>query len=70
MRQSISDDDLTAQEQQPLSLSSRRILRSLASGMDELEINARNVAVKPNHAHMYLHLVQEQQLHDLVSPHR
>ncbi|KAH9617543.1 hypothetical protein KSS87_000856 [Heliosperma pusillum] len=76
VRQSLYDEESTGAElgttppQQPLSFTSRRILRSLNNAMEELERNAQSVTLKPNHAHMYLYVVQEQQLHDLVPDHK
>ncbi|KAL9247543.1 hypothetical protein vseg_020966 [Gypsophila vaccaria] len=76
VRQSLSDDNLieaeleTNQTQKPLSFTTRRILKSITSAMEELEHNAQNVTLKPNHAHMFLNFVKEQQLHDLVPLHR
>ncbi|KNA10199.1 hypothetical protein SOVF_146610, partial [Spinacia oleracea] len=52
--------------QRPISFTSRSILRSLTAAMEELELNAHSAALKPDHAHMYLYIVREQQIHDLV----
>ncbi|GAB2219638.1 hypothetical protein Droror1_Dr00007275 [Drosera rotundifolia] len=52
--------------QGPVSFTSRSILRSLTSAMEELELNAHNATLKPEHAHMYLYIVREQQIYDLV----
>lgn len=49
-----------------LSYTSRSILRSLVFAMEELELNAHNATGKYDHAHMYLYVVQEQQVNDLV----
>ena len=49
-----------------MSFTSRSILRSLMTAMEELELNAHNATVKSEHAHMYLYIIREQQLHDLV----
>uniref|UniRef100_A0A803NNC6 Acetyl-CoA carboxylase n=1 Tax=Cannabis sativa TaxID=3483 RepID=A0A803NNC6_CANSA len=45
---------------------SRGIWRSLVTAMDELELNAHNTTLKSDHAHMYLYILREQQLEDLV----
>ncbi|XP_062099435.1 acetyl-CoA carboxylase 1-like isoform X1 [Humulus lupulus] len=45
---------------------SRGILRSLLTAMEELELNAHNTTLKSDHAHMYLYILREQQLEDLV----
>uniref|UniRef100_A0A803M2A6 Acetyl-CoA carboxylase n=1 Tax=Chenopodium quinoa TaxID=63459 RepID=A0A803M2A6_CHEQI len=60
----------TLRTQRPISFTSRSILRSLTTAMEELELNAHNVTLKPDHAHMYLYIVREQQIHDLVPYHR
>lgn len=60
----------TLQTQRPISFTSRSILRSLTTAMEELELNAHSVTLKPDHAHMYLYIVREQQIHDLVPYHR
>ncbi|XP_030541394.1 acetyl-CoA carboxylase 1-like isoform X2 [Rhodamnia argentea] len=44
----------------------RSILRSLVVAMEELELNAHNATGKYDHAHMYLYVIQEQQVNDLV----
>ncbi|KAL2894342.1 Acetyl-CoA carboxylase 1 [Bienertia sinuspersici] len=54
----------------PISFTSRSILRSLTAAMEELELNAHSVTLKPDHAHMYLYIVREQQIHDLVPYYR
>lgn len=60
----------TLQTQGPISFTSRSILRSLTTAMEELELNAHNANLKPDHAHIYLYIVREQQIHDLVPYHR
>lgn len=45
---------------------SRSILRSLMTAMEELELNAHNANVKSDHAHMYLYILREQKIDDLV----
>ncbi|XP_060973718.1 acetyl-CoA carboxylase 1-like isoform X1 [Cannabis sativa] len=49
-----------------MAFTSRGILRSLLTAMEELELNAHNTTLKYDHAHMYLYILQEQQLEDLV----
>lgn len=36
------------------------------AAMEELELNAHNTKLKSDHAHMYLYVVREQQIDDLV----
>lgn len=36
------------------------------AAMEELELNAHNANIKPEHAHMYLYIIREQQIDDLV----
>lgn len=56
----------TLQTKGPISFTSRSILRSLTGAMEELELNAHSATLRPDHAHMYLYIVREQQIHDLV----
>ncbi|KAJ0732929.1 putative ligase [Helianthus annuus] len=49
-----------------LSYTSRSILRSLVTAMEELELHVHNATVKSDHAHMYLYVLKEQQIDDLV----
>ncbi|KAI4321148.1 hypothetical protein MLD38_034566 [Melastoma candidum] len=49
-----------------MSYTSRSILRSLVVAMEELELNAHNATGRYDHAHMYLYVMQEQQIDDLV----
>ncbi|MFS7937166.1 putative ligase [Helianthus anomalus] len=49
-----------------LSYTSRSILRSLVTAMEELELHVHNATVKSDHAHMYLYVLKEQQINDLV----
>ncbi|XP_057531974.1 acetyl-CoA carboxylase 1-like [Amaranthus tricolor] len=60
----------TLETQKPISFTSRSILRSLTTAMEELELNAHSASLKPDHAHMYLYIVREQQIYDLVPYHR
>nr|AIT59734.1 acetyl-CoA carboxylase [Salvia miltiorrhiza] len=72
VRQPISNEGLTVLDQVTtlslwtLSFTSRSILRSIISAMEELELNAHNSAIKPDHAHMYLYILREQQIDDLL----
>ncbi|XP_062145774.1 acetyl-CoA carboxylase 1-like isoform X2 [Alnus glutinosa] len=75
VRQSTSNEGLTAYQrleaeitrsQWAMSFTSRSILRSLMAAMEELELNAHNTKLKSDHAHMYLYVVREQQIDDLV----
>nr|XP_043614929.1 acetyl-CoA carboxylase 1-like isoform X2 [Erigeron canadensis] len=49
-----------------LPFTSRSILRSLVTAMEELELHVHNAIVKSDHAHMYLYILKEQQINDLV----
>lgn len=51
-----------------LSYTSRSILRSLMTAMEEVELHVHNATVKSDHAHMYLYIIREQQINDLL-PH-
>ncbi|XP_009373180.2 acetyl-CoA carboxylase 1 [Pyrus x bretschneideri] len=55
-----------ASNQWALSFTSRSILRSLLTAMEELELNAHNATVKSDHTHMYLYILREQQIDDLL----
>ncbi|XP_057974064.1 acetyl-CoA carboxylase 1-like [Malania oleifera] len=56
----------TTLNQQAMSFTSRSILRSLKAAMEELELNVHNTTVKADHAHMYLYILREQHLDDLL----
>nr|ASZ00205.1 acetyl-CoA carboxylase 2 [Erodium texanum] len=56
----------TTGAQQAMSFTSRTILGSIMGAMEELELNAHSTTGKCDHAHMYLHIVREQQIDDLV----
>ncbi|KAL5559057.1 hypothetical protein UlMin_035268 [Ulmus minor] len=45
---------------------SKGILGSLMNAMEELELNSHNAKLKSDHAHMYLYLLREQQIEDLL----
>ncbi|KAI3807627.1 hypothetical protein L1987_23559 [Smallanthus sonchifolius] len=49
-----------------LPYTSRSILRSLVTAMEELELHVHNATVKSDHAHLYLYVLKEQQIDDLV----
>ncbi|CAH9078511.1 unnamed protein product [Cuscuta europaea] len=75
VRQPISDECLTVyhgirreQNHAPLAISytSRSILRSLTSALEELELNVHNSKVKSDHVNMYLYILREQQIEDLL----
>lgn len=63
-RQGLQLETTNAQWAMPFT--SRSILRSLMTAMEELELNAHNATLKPDHAHMYLYILREQQIDDLV----
>ncbi|KAJ6730387.1 hypothetical protein OIU85_021209 [Salix viminalis] len=56
----------TACTQWAVSFTSRSILRSLVAAMEELELNVHNATLKSDHAHMYLCILREQKIDDLV----
>ncbi|KAI9106486.1 hypothetical protein K1719_022014 [Acacia pycnantha] len=56
----------TLHTQKVMSLTSRSILRSLMAAMEELELNAHNTTVKSEHAHVYLCVIREQQIDDIL----
>lgn len=56
--------------QAELSLTSSGIFRSLIGALEELELYAHNATVRSDHAHMYLCVLREQQLYNLVPPSR
>jgi len=75
VRQTTMNDGFLLQQGQDYQLSqtvlsmaftSKCILRSLMNAMEELELNAHNAAMKPDHAHMFLCILREQQIDDLV----
>ncbi|KAK4489931.1 hypothetical protein RD792_000579 [Penstemon davidsonii] len=79
VRQPLSNEGLTlyqglnqgvTQSLWSLSFTSRSILRALVSAIEELELNAHNSAVKSDHAHMYLYILREQQINDLLPYHK
>lgn len=60
------DVETTRSQWAIMPFTSRGILRSLMNAMEELELNAHNTSLKSDHAHMYLYLLREQQIEDLV----
>ncbi|XP_044511977.1 acetyl-CoA carboxylase 1-like [Mangifera indica] len=56
----------TSVAQWNMSFTSRSILRSLMASMEELELNMHNASFRSDHAHMYLCILREQQINDLV----
>ncbi|KAG7648582.1 Biotin carboxylase-like N-terminal domain [Arabidopsis thaliana x Arabidopsis arenosa] len=75
VRQATMNDGFILQQGQDKQLSqtlismaftSKCVLRSLMDAMEELELNAHNAAMKPDHAHMFLCILREQQIDDLV----
>ncbi|XP_054796887.1 acetyl-CoA carboxylase 1-like [Prosopis cineraria] len=74
VRQPTTNEDLSGQglvmetlnAQKDMPLTSRSILRSLMAAMEELELNAHNTTVKSENAHMYLHIIREQQIDDIL----
>lgn len=56
----------TSRTQLAMSFTSRSILRPLMSAMEELDLHVHNSTVKSDHAHMYLYILREQQIDDLV----
>ncbi len=57
----IGDMEVGSAEE-PLSFTSTSILRSLMTAIEELELHA----IRTGHSHMYLHVLKEQKLLDLV----
>ncbi|POO04043.1 Pyruvate carboxylase [Trema orientale] len=60
------DTETTRTKWWAMPFTSRGILRSLMTAMEELELNAHNTTLKSDHAHMYLYILREQQIEDLV----
>ncbi|KAF8411504.1 hypothetical protein HHK36_004056 [Tetracentron sinense] len=59
-------DVRTTQAQLAVSFTSRSILRSLMAALEELELHAHSASFKSDHSHMYLCILREQQIDDLV----
>lgn len=60
----------TAHSSLNLPFTSRSILRSLISALEELELNLHNTTLKADHAHMYLYILREQEFDDLLPYHK
>lgn len=60
-------DVRTTQTQSTMSFTAKTILRSLMTAMEELELHVHNATVKSDHSHMYLYILREQQIDDLVA---
>ncbi|KAL5992309.1 acetyl-coenzyme-A carboxylase [Asimina triloba] len=56
----------TVQVLPDMPLTSVSILRSLTTALDELELHMHNSTIKSEHAHMYLCILREQHIDDLV----
>nr|ASZ00196.1 acetyl-CoA carboxylase 1 [California macrophylla] len=56
----------TTSTERAMSFTSRSILRSLMGAMEELELHVHSATVKSDHSHMYLYIIREQQIDDLV----
>ncbi|XP_057502237.1 acetyl-CoA carboxylase 1-like [Actinidia eriantha] len=59
-------DMVTIRSQLAMSFTSRSILRSLMTALEELELHVHNATIKSDLAHMYLYILREQQIDDLV----
>lgn len=59
-------DTETTQEHPDMSFTSRSILRSLNAALEELELHGHNATMKSEHTHMYLCILREQQLDDVL----
>ncbi|KAI8013044.1 Acetyl-CoA carboxylase 1 [Camellia lanceoleosa] len=72
VRQSTSNEGFMGldmgmnRSQLSMSFTSRSILRSLMTAMEELELHVHNATIRSDHAHMYLYILREQQINDLV----
>ncbi|KQJ96528.1 acetyl-CoA carboxylase 1 [Brachypodium distachyon] len=61
-----SIDNEVSRAQASSSFTSNSILRSLMAALEEIELHAHNEAVRSGHSHMYLCIMREQQLFDLI----
>ncbi|PSS17413.1 Biotin carboxylase [Actinidia chinensis var. chinensis] len=59
-------DTVTIRSQLAMSFTSRSILRSLMTALEELELHVHSATIKSDLAHMYLYILREQQIDDLV----
>ncbi|RZR86928.1 hypothetical protein BHM03_00014220 [Ensete ventricosum] len=63
-------DTEISRAQPSLSFTSISILRSLMAALEELELHVHNTTTRSDHSHMYICILREQQLHDLLPPSR
>ncbi|KZV44505.1 Acetyl-CoA carboxylase 1 isoform 1 [Dorcoceras hygrometricum] len=79
VRQPLSDEGLPVHQELDqkvtqslwtMSFTSRSILRSLMSAIEELELNSHNSAIRADHAHMYLYILRDQHIDDLLPFHK
>jgi acetyl-CoA carboxylase/biotin carboxylase 1 len=61
-----SIDNEVGRSQATSSFTSNSILRSLIAALEEIELHAHNKAMSSRHSHMYLCMLREQQLSDLI----
>ena len=61
-----SIDNEVGRAQASSSFTSKSILRSLMAALEEIELHAHNEALRSGHSHMYLCMLREQQLFDLI----
>lgn len=59
-------DSETAHASHSMSFTSICVLRSILTALEELELNVHNASIRSEHSHMYLCILREQQLYDLV----
>uniref|UniRef100_M8BYH2 Acetyl-CoA carboxylase n=1 Tax=Aegilops tauschii TaxID=37682 RepID=M8BYH2_AEGTA len=59
-------DNEVCRAQASSSLISNSILRSLMAALEEVELHAHNEAVRSGHSHMYMCILREQRLFDLI----
>ncbi|OQU91942.1 hypothetical protein SORBI_3001G262400 [Sorghum bicolor] len=59
-------DNEVGRAQASSSFTSNSILRSLMGALEEIELHAHSETVRSGHSHMYLCLLREQQLHELI----
>jgi acetyl-CoA carboxylase/biotin carboxylase 1 len=61
-----SIDNEVGRAQASSSFTSNSILRSLMAALEEIELHAHNEAMSSGHSHMYLCMLREQRLLDLI----
>ncbi|CAN8288726.1 unnamed protein product [Cochlearia groenlandica] len=59
-------DNQLSQTQFSMSFTSKSLLKSIMEAMEELELNANNASMKPDHAHMFLSILPAQEIDDLL----